>query len=569
VATKNSEYWRNRFEALEQVGYRQGSDIVKQAERIYSVADRELQMEMMLWYQRIAANNGVSMFEARKMLSAEELEEFKWTVEDYIKYGEKNGISGDWSKELENASAKAHIDRLTAMRMSARNAVENLGGKLEKTVTNGLGDVYKESTYRTGYEIQKGKGKFEPFGRVNENQLSEALKKPWTEDGKTFADRLNRDKKKLVKAVDDTITKGIIKGSTVDEMTAELSKRTTESLRSARTIIRTETSSIAIRAELSAYNNLDVEKIEISETLDTTTCPQCGSLDGTVIAIKDARVGENVPPFHPRCRGCTVPYFDDDFFPDTTRAARNPETGKTEYVEDMNYSQWKEKYVDKSYSMAATGRVDWSGTTPISHTKEDIKELKEFAKDYNMQIFNEKLFDGDIDILKEQITSIRNTLNDYKITDKITISFAKMEDDDFAETTGSGTITFNPKALRNREYTNKILNADNDLASTDVSGIGVHECGHIISRKYGEKGLEIAKKAYYNVHKEEISDRDALMYLRDNVSLYSAHKDESKIDKPFKAKYCKEIVPEVLAKDATNKDEFTQEFARLLRGQML
>jgi SPP1 gp7 family putative phage head morphogenesis protein len=485
VATKNSEYWRKRFEALEQVGYRQGSDIVKQAERIYAVADRELKMEIMLWYQRIAANNNVSMFEARKMLSAEELEEFKWTVEDYIKYGEKNGISGDWSKELENASAKAHIDRLTAMRMSARNAVENLSGKLEKTVTNGLGDVYKESTYRTGYEIQKGKGKFEPFGRINENQLSEALKKPWTEDGKTFADRLNRDKKKLVKAVDDTITKGIIKGSTVDEMTAELSKKTNESLRSARTIIRTETSSIAIKAELSAYGNLDVEKIEISETLDTTTCPQCGSLDGTVIAIKDARVGENVPPFHPRCRGCTVPYFDDDFFPDTTRAARNPETGKTEYVEDMTYSQWKEKYVDGAEKgVANSGESDIIKSIDI----DDFALLAETNK------------------MKKDVTEvIANTIRSFERDGGMYISdmhFGDFYDNEtgkralfqvFPNAWGMTEINVNSAIMGGRtleEINEKIKNTSVNLANNLQEAV-VHECGHA--------------KAYYRKSASDIS----------------------------------------------------------------
>lgn len=41
--------------------------------------------------------------EARSWLTGKDLKEFKWSVQDYIKHGEENAISGQWMKELENA----------------------------------------------------------------------------------------------------------------------------------------------------------------------------------------------------------------------------------------------------------------------------------------------------------------------------------------------------------------------------------------------------------------------------------------------------------------------------------
>ncbi|MFQ8776858.1 MAG: hypothetical protein ACLR78_04765 [Roseburia sp.] len=29
--------------------------------------------------------------------------------------------------------------------------------------------------------------------------------------------------------------------------------------------------------------------------------------------MKDYKIGVTVPPFHPNCRGCTCPYFNDEF----------------------------------------------------------------------------------------------------------------------------------------------------------------------------------------------------------------------------------------------------------------
>lgn len=39
--------------------------------------------------QQICQNEGISLLEARKLLNTRELEEFKWSVEEYIKYGKE------------------------------------------------------------------------------------------------------------------------------------------------------------------------------------------------------------------------------------------------------------------------------------------------------------------------------------------------------------------------------------------------------------------------------------------------------------------------------------------------
>jgi hypothetical protein len=66
-------------------------------------------------------------------------------------------------------------------------------------------------------------------------------------------------------------------------------------------------------------------------------------MDGKIFKLKDFRSGETAPPFHPWCRGDTVPYFDDDV---GARAARDND-GKTYYVpQDMKYPEWKQTFVE-------------------------------------------------------------------------------------------------------------------------------------------------------------------------------------------------------------------------------
>ncbi len=214
--------------------------------------------------------------------------------------------------------------------------------------------------------------------------------------------------------------------------------------------------------------------------------------------------------------------------------------------------------------MAYNQAPDWSKTQPVIHSKEERKEIEKYAKSKNLNIYNISVFDGNTEILKEQIDVISDTLKQYNIANKVTLSFSnEMSEDDFAETVNN-TIIFNTKALRSRNITNEILNADNYLSSADIKGIAVHETGHLISKKYGNKGVEIAKEAYYNIYKEEIGNEDIIAFLESNVSEYSTDINDFYANKAFKMSYYKEIIPEVLAKNETNANEFTREFVKLL-----
>ena len=62
--------------------------------------------------------------------------------------------------------------------------------------------------------------------------------------------------------------------------------------------------------------------------------------------MSEFEVGVTAPPFHPNCRGCTCPYFDDEFDSVGERAARG-EDGETYYVPaDTTYGEWKKSFVD-------------------------------------------------------------------------------------------------------------------------------------------------------------------------------------------------------------------------------
>ena len=114
---QNSEYWQIRFGQLEEAQNAQGKATLLEIERQYKQAQKQLEGQIARWYQRFADNNGISLAEARQYLKGADLQEFKWDVQDYIKYGQDNALMGGWVKELENASAKYHISKLEALKI--------------------------------------------------------------------------------------------------------------------------------------------------------------------------------------------------------------------------------------------------------------------------------------------------------------------------------------------------------------------------------------------------------------------------------------------------------------------
>ena len=90
---KSADYWRGRFSILADAAHRDTGSYISGLEQIYRDAEHTVQADLERWYGRFAANNGITLTEARKMLTTGQMEEFRWTVDQYIKIGEKANLS--------------------------------------------------------------------------------------------------------------------------------------------------------------------------------------------------------------------------------------------------------------------------------------------------------------------------------------------------------------------------------------------------------------------------------------------------------------------------------------------
>lgn len=367
---KNSDYWKLRFEQLEAAQNGQGAAAVAEIERQYKEAQKQIEGQIARWYQRFADNNGISLAEARQYLKGAALKEFKWDVQDYIKYGQDNALMGGWMKELENASAKYHISKLEALKIQTQQSLEVMFSKQLGTVTWAMGDVFESGYYHTAYELQKGFNIGWDIAGLDQSQIEKVLAKPWAVDGKNFSERIWGNKQKLISEVHGELTQNIMLGADPQKAIDSLAKKMKTSRYNAGRLIMTEEAYFSSAAQKDCFEELGVEQFEIVATLDSHTSDICRSLDGKHFPMKDYQPGVTAPPFHVFCRSTTVPYFDEDFGDIGERAARDEETGKTYYIpDDMNYQDWKETFVDGG-DKSGFDVVDDGSTLHYKHHKE-------------------------------------------------------------------------------------------------------------------------------------------------------------------------------------------------------
>lgn len=410
---KNADYWKNRFSQLEEAQNKKGTEAFKEIEAQYKQAQKEIEGKINTWYQRLAVNNGITAAEARKRLSKSDLKEFKWDVEDYIRYGKENAIDGKWMKQLENASAKVHITKLEELKIQTQQSLEEMYAKQMSTVSSAMTDTYKSGYYHTAYEIQKGLNIGWDIAGLNQSEIEKVISKPWAVDGKNFSERIWGNKDKLISKVHSELTRNIKLGADPQKAINNIAKKMNTSKTNAGRLVMTEEAYFSSIAQKECFEELEVEEYEIVATLDSHTSEICRSLDGKHFPMKNYEPGVTAPPFHVNCRSTTVPYFDDDLGETGERAARDKD-GKTYYVPaNMTYKDWEKTFVDGGDKSGlqeikkSVAKTDESGIIDLS--KDELQAIKSYISSASYTL-NEKLRDG-LDLDEDDIKLITNLDN--------------------------------------------------------------------------------------------------------------------------------------------------------------
>lgn len=515
---KNEEYWAKRKANLI---YEQMDKAEKQADKfddIYRQSKAYLDKQINKVFDKFQRDYGLSENVARQVLK---------TMKD------QKGLN-ELRKVLEARPNDPNIQRLLADLDSPAYAyrmkrLERLSDDLDRMRSSiylsekqgsdaFYSDLMKDSYYKATFDLQQQTGLAYSFSDLPETEIKRLQGLKWT--GEAYSDRIWSNTGALASSVKDELLVSLMTGRSVRDTSQAIAERFEVGKNKARRLVRTESAFFHNQMELLSYEDAEITKYKFVAVLDKRTSHICQDHDNKVYDTDKAVPGVNYPPLHPWCRSTTIAHDDDIDYSKLERRARNPETGKVEYVPaDMSYKEWYDKYVAKDRKEESAEkpkenikRFDFYPLTEDNiGDKERIlnisKRLKAVSEDYEketgkniLELFaNKKLTDRSNPYDDEKSKFIKflykrvgydkkpNILNDNDIVGLETI-YRGVSDSE------SGEI--NSKTLKDNFRNGKL---DLSGRAKSAHGRGLYFGSHFVAERYANKGTNpLLIQAFYD-----------------------------------------------------------------------
>ncbi|WP_242828725.1 minor capsid protein [Thermoclostridium stercorarium] len=370
LSKNNMKYWEERQKRIYLAGEKKVNDYYKELKKAFEQAKKEIHSVINDFYIRYAKENKVSFAEAQRRLEKAEIGE----LEEFI--AKVNQHMGEYNLELNNMSIKARITRYQALEKQIDAILQRLYAidyqyKGEET----LKEVYKDSYYRTWFNIDQYRGFHQEFAQINPRTIDELIRYPF--NGADFSSRIWKQKNHMLQQLTESITTMLVQGRNPQTLAEDFARKFKTKEYEAYRLLHTESSFIIEQGTLAAYKEDGVKKYQIVATLDMRTSDICRSEDGKIYDVDEATVGVNYPPYHPFCRTTTVPYYEDAEV--GTRVARDPVTGRSyEVPANMTYEQWYDFYItgetEKEFNEKIVGLKTSNGIEIVGASKHAIEQ---------------------------------------------------------------------------------------------------------------------------------------------------------------------------------------------------
>ncbi len=389
-------YWQKRMEENYKAGEMKVQEYFKRLEVAFNQTKGELQRIINDFYMQYADENGLTFAQAQIELNNAEI----GSLQDFINLSKQN--IDKYSQEVNNRSMKARITRYQALEKQIDATLQKLySGKYEADAKKVMKEVYQDSYYNTWYNSDIYTGFHAEFAQIAPREVESLLEYPF--NGANFSDRLWKQKDHLQTQLMESVTTMLVTGRPPQSLVNDFSKKMQSKKFDAYKLLHTESSYIISQATHKGYAEDGVEKYQILATLDSKTCGVCGEKDSNVYSLKEAVVGESMPPFHTLCRCTDVPYYDDTDMEGQTRVARDPESGENyEVPADMTYEEWHAEYIEKNKHFVKDNR---RGIIKNIEIPDEISHIGGMTEDTNTAINNAiKKLTSQYDVRLDDIT---------------------------------------------------------------------------------------------------------------------------------------------------------------------
>ena len=515
---KNEEYWTKRKANLI---YEQMDKAEKQADKfddVYRQSKAYLDKQINKIFDKFQRDYGLSERDARHVLKnmkdQKDLNELRKVLEARPNDPNIQRLLAD----LDSPAYAYRIKRLERLNDDLDRMRESIYHSEKKGSDTFYSDLMKDSYYKATFDLQQQTGLAYSFSDLPETEIKRLQGLKWT--GEAYSDRIWSNTGALASSVKDELLVSLMTGRSVRDTSQAIAERFEVGKGKARRLVRTESAFFHNQMELLSYEDAEITKYKFVAVLDKRTSHICQEHDNKVYETKNAIPGVNYPPMHPWCRSTTIAHVDDIDYSKLERRARNPETGKVEYVPaDMSYKEWYDKYVAKDRKEESAEkpkenikRFDFYPLTEDNiGDKERIlnisKRLKVVSEDYEketgkniLELFaNKKLIDRSNPYDDEKSKFIKflykrvgydkkpNILNDNDIVGLETI-YRGVSDSE------SGEI--NSKTLKDNFRNGKL---DLSGRAKSAHGRGLYFGSHFVAERYANKGTNpLLIQAFYD-----------------------------------------------------------------------
>ena len=269
--------------------------------KIYSSSLDDIQRHIDADIQRFAHKEGVSMAEAKRIISKTDVEAFQSTARRYV---EEKNFSPKANRELRKFNVTMRTNRLELLQ--ARINLDIIALALEEEQLTGQ-HIAQETIAE--YERQAGIMAMAAPAQSQLNTLATAVVLSDV-SGATFSDRIWANQNELRNEINQTIERALIRGEHPRNSAASIKRLIRDEYgkkqRAAERILITETARAQTIAGVEAFKKAEVDKM--MWIAEPSACPTCSEMDGKVFDINTT--GLTIPA-HPFCRCSYAGYTDD------------------------------------------------------------------------------------------------------------------------------------------------------------------------------------------------------------------------------------------------------------------
>nr|DAK42430.1 MAG TPA: minor capsid protein [Caudoviricetes sp.] len=351
---KNEEYWAKRKANLI---YEQMDKAEKQADKfddIYRQSKAYLDKQINKVFDKFQRDYGLSERDARHVLKnmkdQKDLNELRKVLEARPNDPNIQRLLAD----LDSPAYAYRMKRLERLSDDLDRMRESIYHSEKSGSDVFYSDLMKDSYYKATFDLQQQTGLAYSFSDLPETEIKRLQGLKWT--GEAYSDRIWSNTGALASSVKDELLVSLMTGRSVRDTSQVIAERFEVGQNKARRLVRTESAFFHNQMELLSYEDAEITKYKFVAVLDKRTSEICQEHDNKVYDTDKAVPGVNYPPLHPWCRSTTIAHDDDIDYSKLERRARNPKTGKVEYVPaDMSYNDWYDKYVEKPRERELSG----------------------------------------------------------------------------------------------------------------------------------------------------------------------------------------------------------------------